>query len=112
MWKKIPTRIIINHLRTKRNICYLMPNSYRAVNTPRFGDQKRDQERTKSSFINYNRIYTTYYRLDVQLSKLHVSAFMAIIRLTKDWYQGTKQRVAVPMGSHGLHCLCIYLKFS
>jgi len=28
-----------------------------------------------------------YFRLDVQLSKLHVSAFMAIIRLTKDCYQ-------------------------
>ena len=28
-----------------------------------------------------------YYRLDVQLSKLRVSAFMAIMRLTKDAYQ-------------------------
>jgi len=28
-----------------------------------------------------------YYRLNIQLSKLHVSAFMAIIGLTKDWYQ-------------------------
>ena len=69
------------------------------------------------STLRYTALYTVlliptdftqqYYRLDVQLSKLHVSTFMAIIRLTKDWYQGIK-KVAAPMGSHGLQCLCIY----
>ena len=56
-----------------------------------------------------------YYRLDVSLIKLHVSTFVAIIRLTRDLYQLRYKGgggVAVPMGSHGLHCLCIYLTFS